>query len=301
MYSAITQNKVKTLGIMALFVAFIAALGWVLSKAYGNPGILVFLAIFAVGYSIFSYFGAARMALGLSGAEPIQKSDAPQLYRIVENLAITAGLPTPKVYIIDDPAPNAFATGRDPQHAYVAVTRGLLAMMDETELEGVIAHEMSHVGNYDIRLMAIVLALVTVVSLVSHFFLRMTFFGGFGNRDSNEGNAGPIFLVIGLVAAIIAPLVAFLLQLAVSRKREFLADASGALLTRYPEGLASALEKIATYSRPMQHASTATAHLYIANPLGSGGGISSSISNLFSTHPPIDERIKRLENMETKV
>ena len=300
MYSAITQNKIKTLGIIATFIVFITALGWVLSKAYGQPGLLVFLAIFAVAYSLFSYFGAAKMALGLSGAEPIEKADAPELYRIVENLAITAGLPTPKVYIIEDAAPNAFATGRDPQHAYVAVTRGLLAMMDETELEGVIAHEMSHVGNYDIRLMAIVLALVTVVSLVSHFFLRMTFFGGFGNRDNNEGGNNGVFLIIGLVAAIIAPLVAMLLQLAVSRKREFLADASGALLTRYPEGLASALEKIATYTRPMKHASTATAHLYFANPLG-GQGVSGAIANLFSTHPPIDERIKRLSAMENKV
>lgn len=300
MYSAITQNKVKTLGIMATFVAFIVALGWVLSRASGNPNLLVFLSVFAIVYAIFSYFGAAKMALALSGAQPIAKSDNPELYRIVENLAIAAGLPTPQVYIIDDPAPNAFATGRDPEHAYVAVTRGLLAMMEPTELEGVIAHELSHVGNYDIRLMAIVLALVTVVSLVSHFFLRMTFFGGFGNRDSNEGGNNGVFLIIGLVAAIIAPLVAFLLQLAVSRKREFLADASGALLTRYPEGLAHALEKIATYSKPMQHASTATAHLFIANPLGSQG-IGGSIAGLFSTHPPIDERIKRLGAMESKV
>jgi len=296
MYSAITQNKVKTIGIMALFVVFMTGLGWILSRALGRPGLLVVLAVFAVIYSIFSYFGAAKMALGLSGAEPITKADAPELYRIVENLSIAAGLPTPAIYIIDDAAPNAFATGRDPQHAYVAVTRGLLAMMDETELEGVIAHELSHVGNYDIRLMAIVLALVTVVSLVSHFFLRISFFGG--GRDNNDSNG--IFMILGIVAAIIAPLIAFLLQLAVSRKREFLADASGALLTRYPEGLASALEKIATYSRPMQHASTATAHLFIANPLGSQG-VGGAIAGLFSTHPPIDERVKRLHGMESKV
>lgn len=294
MYSAITQNKLKTVGIMVLFVLFITGFGWVLSKALNNPGLVVILAIFALCYAIFSYFAGAKMALALSSAEPIEKADAPELYRIVENLAITAGLPTPAIYIIDDAAPNAFATGRDPQHAYVAVTRGLLAMMNETELEGVIAHELSHVGNYDIRLMAIVLALVTVVSLISHFFLRMSFFG---DRD-NEGNQA--FMIIGVIAAIIAPLVAALLQLAISRKREFLADASGALLTRYPEGLASALEKISTVTQPMKHASTATAHLYLANPLGSQG-IGGAIAGLFSTHPPIDERIKRLEGMESKV
>lgn len=300
MYSAITQNKLKTVGLIIGFIVFMTALGWVLSQALGRPGLLFVISGFAVIYAIFSYFGAAKMALGLSGAEPITKADAPELYRVVENLAITAGLPAPEIYIIDDAAPNAFATGRDPKHAYVAVTRGLLAMMDETELEGVIAHEMSHVGNYDIRLMAVVLALVTVISLVSHFFLRMTFFG-FGDRDNNNNNNNGVFMIVGLIAALVAPLVAVLLQLAVSRRREFLADASGALLTRYPEGLASALEKISTYSRPMQHASTATAHLYIANPLGSTQGIGGAIAGLFSTHPPIDERIKRLEGMESKV
>lgn len=299
MYSAITQNKLKTVGLIIGFIVFMVVLGWVLSQALGRPGLLIAISGFAIVYAIFSYFGAAKMALGLSGAEPIAKADAPELYRVVENLAITAGLPTPQIYIIDDPAPNAFATGRDPKHAYVAVTRGLIAMMNESELEGVIAHEMSHVGNYDIRLMAVVLALVTVISLVSHFFLRMTFFG-FGDRDNNNSN-NSIFMIVGLVAAVVAPLVALLLQLAVSRRREYLADASGVLLTRYPEGLASALEKIATYSKPMQHASTATAHLFIANPLGSSQGIGGAISGLFSTHPPIDERIKRLETMEKTV
>lgn len=296
MYSAITQNKVKTAGIIVGFIAFMAALGWILSKALGRPGLLVVLVIFALIYSVFSYFAAATMALALSGAQPIEKHDAPELYRAVENLSIAAGLPTPQIYIIDDPAPNAFATGRDPAHAYVAVTRGLLAMMDQTELEGVIGHELSHVGNYDIRLMAVVLAMVTVVSLVSNMFLRISFFGG---DDNDSGNSG-VFAIIGIVAALVAPFVAALLQLAVSRRREYLADASGALLTRYPEGLASALEKIATYSKPMQRASTATAHLYIANPLGSKG-IGGAIAGLFSTHPPIDERIKRLQTMEAKV
>jgi heat shock protein HtpX len=256
----------------------------------------VVVAGFAIAYAVFSYFSGAKMALALSGAEPIAKSDAPELYRTVENLAIAAGLPTPAIYIIDDPAPNAFATGRDPSHAHVAVTRGLLTIMDDQELEGVIAHELSHVGNYDIRLMAVVLALVTVVSLISHFFMRVSFWGGDDNNNNNQ-----FAMIVGLVAALVAPLVAMLLQLAVSRKREYLADASGALLTRYPEGLASALEKISTYSKPMQHASTATAHLFIASPLAGSKGLGGSIAGLFSTHPPIDERIARLEAMEQTV
>ncbi|HSX14620.1 MAG TPA: M48 family metallopeptidase [Candidatus Saccharimonadales bacterium] len=296
MYTAITQNKVKTVVLMIGFVVFIVAFGWILSLAFNRPGLLVFLSVFAIVYAIFSYYSGARMALALSGAQPIVKADAPELYRVVENLSITAGLPTPDIYIIDDPAPNAFATGRDPNHAHVAVTRGLLAMMNETELEGVIAHEMSHVGNYDIRLMAVVLALVTVVSLISHWFLRMSFFG---DSDSGGDNNGAL-MIVGLIAAVVAPLVAMMLQLAVSRKREFLADATGALLTRYPEGLASALEKIATYTKPMEHASTATAHLFISSPLGNRG-IGGAIASLFSTHPPIDERVARLHKMEQAV
>lgn len=300
MYSAISRNKAKTIAIMIGFVVFMAAFGFILDRAFASTGLFVAVVVFAVIYSIVSYFMAAKLALALSGAKPVAKADAPDLYRIVENLAITAGLPTPKIYLIDDAAPNAFATGRDPAHAYVAVTSGLLAMMDKEELEGVIAHELSHVGNYDIRLMAIVLALVSVVSLVSHFFLRMTFWGG-NRRSNNQDEAGGLFLVIGLVAAIIAPIVATLIQLAVSRRREYLADASGALLTRYPDGLASALTKIGTYARPMQHASTATAHLFIANPLGNASGLGGRIAGLFSTHPPITDRIQRLEAMERTV
>ncbi len=296
MYSAITQNKVKTVLLMLGFVLFIGLLGWILAMAWQRPGLLFVVGGFAIAYAVFSYFSGAKMALALSGAEPIEKRDAPELYRTVENLAITAGLPTPAIYIIDDPAPNAFATGRDPNHAYVTVTRGLLSMMDDQELEGVIAHELSHVGNYDIRLMAVVLALVTVVSLISHFFMRMTIWG-----DNDNDNNNQIMVIVGLVAALIAPLIALLLQLAVSRKREYLADASGALLTRYPEGLASALEKISTYAKPMEHASTATAHLFIASPLGGGKGLGGTIAGLFSTHPPIDDRIAKLDAMEKTV
>ena len=300
MYSAISQNKLKTIILIIGFIAFMAVFGWILDRSFASTGLFVAVVAFAVIYAGISYFFAAKMALALSSAKPVAKADEPTLYRVVENLAITAGLPTPQIYLIDDAAPNAFATGRDPAHAYVAVTSGLLAMMNEEELQGVIAHELSHVGNYDIRLMAIVLALVSIVSLVSHFFLRMTFWGG-GRRSNNGGDeASGLFLVIGLVAAIVAPLVAALLQLAVSRRREYLADASGALLTRYPEGLASALTKIGTYSRPMQHASTATAHLFIANPLGSQG-VGGRIAGLFSTHPPLGDRIARLEAMEKTV
>lgn len=297
MYSQIAANKRNTVILMIAFVLAVWGLGWVMSRALGSPGMVVGMVVFAVAYAIFGYYASAKIALALSGAKPIAKKDAPELYRTVENLAITGGLPMPQVYIIQDPAPNAFATGRDPKHAVVAVTTGLMEMLDDSELEGVIAHELSHVGNYDIRLMAMVIVLVTIISLLSDFFLRMTFWGG-GGDDEDNSNAG-IFAVVGLVLAIVAPIVAALMQLAVSRKREFLADASGALLTRYPQGLAGALAKIGAYNKPMRHASTATAHLFFANPL-SGRGVGRGIAQLFSTHPPVEERIKRLTEMESR-
>ncbi|MBW3538298.1 M48 family metalloprotease [Candidatus Parcubacteria bacterium] len=296
MYSQIASNKRKTILLMIGFVGFIGALAWLMSEALGRPSFVWLAVVFAVGYALFSYFASAKMALALSGAKPVTKAQAPKLYRTVENLAITAGLPMPKVYVINDPAPNAFATGRDPQHAAVAATTGLLEMMDDSELEGVIAHELSHVGNYDIRVMSIVIALVTIVSLLADFFLRWSFFGG--SDDDEGGSSGAVFAVIGLVMALVAPLVATLLQLAVSRRREFLADASGVLLTRYPDGLARALAKIGGYAKPMRHANTATAHLFIANPLG-GRGIGAGVAKLFSTHPPVEARIARLKEMET--
>ena len=231
------------------------------------------------------------------GAKPVEKKDAPELYRIVENLCITAGLPMPKVYIVNDPAPNAFATGRDPKHAVVAVNSGLLEVLDKQELEGVLAHELSHVGNYDIRVMAIVLVLVTIVAFISDFFFRMMFwFGG----DDNNSNGNIVFLLLGLAMAILAPIIASLLQLAVSRKREYLADASGALLTRYPEGLASALEKISKYSGEDPKGNTATAHMYFSNPLANRKR-GSWVAGLFSTHPPIEERIAKLREMGGKL
>jgi len=238
-------------------------------------------------YTLFQYFAAAKLALALNGAHPIEKKDNPRLYRMVENLSITAGIPTPKVYVIDDSAPNAFATGRDPKHAYVAATTGLLDIMDDQELEAVLAHEIAHVQNYDIRVMMIVFGLVSAIGLIADMFLRIAWFGG-----NDDDAPSPIFFVIGIAAAIIAPIVALLVQLAVSRQREYLADATGALTTRYPEGLASALEKLSQVSTGMKRQNSSTAHLFFANPLKG-----KALSSLLSTHPPLEERIARLRKM----
>jgi heat shock protein HtpX len=238
---------------------------------------------------LITYYSGAKLALALNGAKEIQKRDNPRLYRIVENLAITDGLPTPKVCIMNDPAPNAFATGRDPKHSAVCVTSGLLEIMDDQELEGVLAHEMGHVKNYDIRVSMVAFALTTLISLLADMLLRISFFGG-----EDEENNSPLFIIFGIVAAILAPLVATLIQLAISRQREYLADATGALTTRYPEGLASALEKIEKTGSVMKRQNTSTAHLFFANPLKG-----SSLAGLFSTHPPIEERIARLRSMGT--
>lgn len=293
MYSQVAANKRKTVFLVLLFILLTAVLGWVISLVQNSPGLFVGILVFATIYALVGYYASAKIALGLTGAKPITKREAPELYRIVENLAITAGLPLPAVYIINDPAPNAFATGRNPQHAAVAVTTGLLELLTDEELEGVIAHELSHVGNYDIRVMALVLVLVTIIIYVSDFFLRISFWGG-GDSDNRQSNA--LAAVVAIALAIVAPLVATLLKLAVSRKREYLADASGALLTRYPDGLASALTKIGSYKQGMRHANSATAHLFFANPLKGkvGGGW---LAGLFSTHPPVEERVKRLRNM----
>lgn len=294
MYSQVAANKRKTIFLMAVFVLIIGLFGYVISLWRGTPSLFIGIAIFATIYAFISYFASAKIALALSHAKPVEKKDAPELYRIVENLAITAGLPMPKVYIINDAAPNAFATGRDPNHAVVAATTGLLEIMEDEELEGVIAHELSHVGNYDIRVMGIVIMLVTVIALIADVLRNMFFWGGMG--DDNDSRSSPLALVAVIAMAIIAPLVATLLQLAVSRKREFLADASGVLLTRYPEGLAQALAKIENSKQTMRHSNTATAHLFIANPLRqrrrSGG-----LAALFSTHPPTAERVRRLHEM----
>ena len=287
MYSAVDANKRNTFIIMGLFIILIAGLGWIFSQAYGSTGIFWGTLIGAGVYTLFQYFAAAKLALALNGAHPIEKKDNPRLYRMVENLSITAGIPTPKVYVIDDSAPNAFATGRDPKHAYVAATTGLLDIMDDQELEAVLAHEIAHVQNYDIRVMMIVFGLVSAIGLIADMFLRIAWFGG-----NDDDAPSPIFFVIGIAAAIIAPIVALLVQLAVSRQREYLADATGALTTRYPEGLASALEKLSQVSTGMKRQNSSTAHLFFANPLKG-----KALSSLLSTHPPLEERIARLRKM----
>ncbi|MFB2556536.1 M48 family metalloprotease [Herbiconiux liangxiaofengii] len=287
MYSAIAKNKRNTVVIIALFLLIIGGLGWLASYIYGNYAIVIITVVVAIGYALIQYFAASGQALAMSGAHEIQKRDDPRLWRIVENLSISTGTPMPKVYVIDDPAPNAFATGRDPQHAVVAATTGLLALLDDAELEGVMAHELGHVRNYDIRVSMIVFGLVVAVGFIADMFLRMAFFG-----RNNNNNGNPIVMVFGLVAILIAPLVATVVQLAVSRQREYLADATGALTTRHPDALASALQKLATYGRPMQRQSSSMAHMWIADPAKPG-----AMARLFATHPPIPDRVERLRKM----
>jgi heat shock protein HtpX len=287
MYNAIAANKRKTFFMMVIFVLLVSALGWLFAEFFDRPSLTPFVLAGALIYALISYFSGSRMALAVNGAREIQKQDNPRLWRTVENLAITDGLPMPRVFIIDDPAPNAFATGRDPNHSAVCATTGLLDMMNDTELQGVFAHELGHVKNYDIRVSMVVFALVAVVSVLADIMLRATWF----SDDDNEGNS--IFFILGIVAALLAPLIAWLIQLSVSRKREYLADATGALTTRYPEGLASALEKIEKAGSVMKKQNSSTAHLFFSNPLKGG-----RVSNLFSTHPPLEDRIKRLRAME---
>lgn len=298
-YSAISGNKNKTWLIMLLFVLIITTVVYVFSRALGYGLGLVGMALILAGLaSIGSYYYSDKIVLATSGAKPIKKSDNPELFRIVENLCIGDGLPMPKIYIINDPSPNAFATGRDPNHAIVCVTSGILQVLDKTELEGVIAHELSHVKNFDIRLMGVVAVLVGFIAILANLFVNQLWWGGLGrDRDSRDsGNLQIIFLVIGIVLAILSPIAATLIQLAVSRKREFLADASGALLTRYPEGLASALEKISKDPHALKTASNATAHLFIINPFKNKEH-KQWFTSLFDTHPPIEERIKILRSM----
>ena len=292
LYTEQTKNVEKTWLLMAVFLMVVIAVGWLLSYYYGNPNILYFFVAFSVLMNIFSYWYSDKIVLRLAGAKEAGREENFDLYTTVENLAITAGLPMPKVYIVLDPAPNAFATGRNKEHAVVCVTTGLLAILDKMELEGVIAHELSHVGNRDMLLSTVVVVLVGFISVAADVFRRSLFFGG-GRRGNNDGEGNAIVLVIGIILSILAPIVAILIQLAISRKREFLADASGALLTRYPEGLAKALQKISQAGQPMVHQSSAIAHLYIADPTG-GSKFGKKISDLFSTHPPIEERIKAL-------
>lgn len=299
-YTQVTANKFKTYLIMLLFSFFITfviyfftlALGYKGPSALGFSGIAL---IIAGLLNFFSYYNSDKIVLAISGAKQIQKKDNPTLYRTIENITITAGLPMPKIYIIEDSAPNAFATGRDPQHASIAFTSGILNKLTKLELEGVAAHELSHVGNYDTRLMTIVSVLVGTVALAADFFLRMAFYSR-GDRDDNRANG--ILLIIGMAMALLAPIVATLIQLAVSRKREFLADASGALLTRNPDALADALLKIANDKEPLEVANKATAHLYISDPLKNQKNAIGWFANLFNTHPPIAQRVKILRAMQ---
>lgn len=296
-YSQISANKWKTWLIMALFVVFITTIGFVFGKATGYGLSYAGIALILAGItSLGSYYFSDKLVLASVGAHQIQKEDNPELYRIVENLCIGDGLPMPKLYIMDTDAPNAFATGRDPKHAAVCVTQGILDRLNKVELEGVIAHELSHVKGYDIRLMAIVAILVGFVSIIANLFMNQMWWGGFSRDRDREDNSQYIFIIIGIALAILAPIAATLIQLALSRKREYLADAAGVLLTRYPEGLASALEKIAAYKKPMPQVSDATAQLFIENPF-KGKNFGSWFSGLFDTHPPIEDRIRILRSM----
>ncbi|HSE56842.1 MAG TPA: zinc metalloprotease HtpX [Candidatus Paceibacterota bacterium] len=291
LYTQQHKNIRKTWFLMATFLIIVVAFGFIFSQIYNNPTILYFTVLFSIFMNLFSYWNSDKIALSVSGAKPAGELEYIELHRIVENLSITAGLPKPKVYVIDDPAPNAFATGRNSKHAAVAVTTGLLQVLDRSELEGVLAHELSHIGNRDILVSTVAVVLAGFISILADMFLRGTFFGG--GRSDREGK-GNILMIIGIVLAILAPIFATLVQLAISRKREYLADASGALLTRYPEGLARALEKIGAYARPMIRKSHATSHLFISNPFGGAG---KKAASLFATHPPIEDRIKVLRDM----
>jgi heat shock protein HtpX len=288
MYRAIAKNKRNTVFIIALFILIIGGLGLLAAYIYRDISIVIITLVISIGYALIQYFAASSLALSLSGAREITKADNPRLYRIVENLSITTGTQMPKVYIINDPAPNAFATGRDPQHASVAATTGILEILTDDELEGVMAHEIGHVQNYDIRVSMIVFGLVVAVGFISDMLLRLSFFGG---RSNNSGG-NPIVLILGLAAFIIAPLVAVVVQAAVSRQREYLADATGALTTRHPDALASALAKLEAYGRPMQRQNSTMAHMWIADPTKPG-----IMDKLFSTHPPIADRIARLSTI----
>lgn len=308
-YDLINKNKRESWILIFSFLIVISLLGFVFSQVYQNSSILYF----AVGFSIFSalisYYFSDSITLALSKAQEVDRKANPTLYNLVENLCIAAGLPTPRIYIIDDTAPNAFATGRDPKHAVVCVTTGILQKLEKTELEGVIAHELSHIGNYDIRVMTLVVVLVGTITLLADVFLRGSFFGGKRSNSREGGNIGQWLFIIGIILAILSPVIATLIKLAVSRQREYLADASGALLTRYPEGLARALEKIDRDKEPLEVANKATAHLYIVNPFHEDRGPSAALgatssqggrswfSKMFNTHPPIQDRIKRLREM----
>lgn len=290
MYSAIAANKRNTVLIIGVFLLIVVGLGWLISQLMGDGSwsITIATVLGAGAYAWFQYYNADKIAVAMAGAQQITEQDNPRLWRTVENLTIATGMPMPRVYIVNDPAPNAFASGRDPEHAVVAATTGLLDIMTDAELEGVMAHELGHVKNYDIRVSTIVFGLVVAVGFITDILIRMAMWGG-GNRRNNDNGAGALFLILGLVAMILAPLVSALIQAGVSRQREYLADATGAMTTRNPEGLASALHKLAEYSSPMRRQSASMAHLWISDPMKPG-----VFDRMFATHPPIPERIRRL-------
>jgi heat shock protein HtpX len=302
-YTHASANIRRTWLLVSLMFILIIGVFWVASYVYQNPAILWFGVLFSLAMNVASYWYSDKIVLAMSKAKPVSERENPELHRIIENLAITAGLPKPWVYHIDDPAPNAFATGRDKNHAAVAVTRGLLERLDRTELEGVLAHELSHIGNRDMLISTIVVVLAGVIAIVSDMFLRMTWFGGIRSND-RDNRSGGILMAVALIGAILAPIAATLIRLAVSRRREYLADASGVLLTRYPEGLSSALRKIAADPRPLQNAHTATAHLFFENPFKAdtraGERRTPWIVKLFMTHPPIEDRIQALQQMASR-
>lgn len=294
MYNQIDSNKRRTIYLFLFFSIFIIGVGWAFSYVYESQAILFIAVAIAIFQSWFSYYFSDSVALAVNGAVEAPVAQFQELHHIIENLAITAGLPKPKIYVINDPSPNAFATGRNPKHASIAVTTGLLEIMEKRELEGVLAHELSHVGNYDILVMTVTVTLVGVIVLLSDIFMRSLWFRG---RDDNNNQGGGYLILIGIVLAILSPLFAKLIELAISRKREYLADASGSLLTRFPEGLATALEKIEKYEQPMRKINRATAHLYINEPYGVDDHKRSWLQTLVSTHPPIFDRIKKLREM----
>lgn len=295
LYTQQGKNVRRTWLLMSLFLVIIVAIGYFIAYYYNDPAIVVIAVIFSLAMNVTSYWYSDKITLALAGATPADPMHYVDLLRIVENLAITAGLPNPAVYIIYDPAPNAFATGRDKEHAAVAVTTGLLAALNKTELEGVLSHELAHIGNRDTLLQTVVVVLVGFIAILAHIFTRSMLWGGRGRDREGGGQLGAIIAVVGVIFVVLSPVIAQLIQLAISRRREFLADADGALLTRYPEGLASALEKISAYSQPLIHANNATAHLYISNPFGARAG--QGLARLFMTHPPTAERIAVLRGM----
>lgn len=305
LYSQIAKNKRQTVIYVAIFLVFAGAIGWFISYYYNDGGTSAFLALaISLPMALFSYFGSERVALAANGAIPIDPKRSPaekDLYRMVENLCISIGLPMPKIHIVEDPAMNAFACGRDPEHASIAFTTGLIQKLERAELEGVAAHELSHIKNYDVRLSTVVVILVGLIALLSDWFLRFGFFGGRRRRssDSEGGSGNGILMIVGIVLIVLSPIIARLISLAVSRRREFLADASGALITRYPDGLARALQKIDADSAEYKHANDATMHLYFESPYA-GNKHGNWLHRLFATHPPAEERIAALMNLDLK-